>query len=260
MKASSDKPVLSIITICRNEVSRIQRTIDSVIHQSDPGFEWIVVDGASTDGTVDILRRHQPPISRLISEPDQGPYDAMNKGTRAAHGEFTLFLNAGDRLENKDVVRVFREKAFSADMVVGDIRVIFPDGREQYRWSEERPLDRDFLYWRSFPHQATFIKRALFEKIGPYDLSFKIAADREFFVRAIVRHGATCATWNHCVSLFTNDGISASLKNRKQLFHEVRRIRRRHYPIRYRWRRDFNEAWGAMIHYFRKRIRGAQST
>ena len=247
-------PLLTIVTVCRNEASRIQRTMDAILGQSDQAFEWIVVDGASTDGTLDLLRRGQPTLSRLISEPDQGLYDAMNKGIRAAHGEYILFLNAGDRLENPDVVRLFREKSFNADIVVGDMLVLFPDGREQLRKSTENPLDRDLLYWRSFPHPATFIKRSLFEKWGLYDLSFQITADREFFVRAVVRHGAACVPWNHCVSIFTNDGISASLENRKRLYRERQRIHRMHYPARYRWRRDFNEAWGGIIHRIRQRI------
>ena len=250
---------LSIITICRNEVSRIRRTIDSVIQQSDPEFEWIVVDGASTDGTLDLLQLHQPPISRLISEPDQGLYDAMNKGIHIASGEFILFLNAGDRLQNQEVVRAFRSKAFTADVVVGDIHVVFEDSREQYRKSSENYLDRDLLYWRSFPHQVTFIKRALFEKFGTYDLSFKIASDWEFFARVIANHEVSVAAWNYCVAVFTNDGISARLENRKQLRHERQRIRKMHYPARYRWRRDFNEAWGRMIHHIRQKIRKHQS-
>ncbi len=248
-------PLLSIITVCRNEASRIQRTIDSVLQQSDSAFEWIVVDGASTDGTLDILRRCKAPLSHLISEPDQGLYDAMNKGIQAAQGEYTLFLNAGDWLENKDVVRLFREQAFCADIVVGDILIRFSNGREQLRRSTDHPLNGDLLYWRCFPHAATFIKRMLFADWGSYDLSFQISADREFFTRAVIRHKATCIPWNHCVSVFTNDGISASMQNRRQLERERKRIRRMHYPAWYRWRRELNEGWVRMLHRIYQRIK-----
>ena len=254
MKINPTKSTLSIITVCRNEAGRIQRTIDSLVLQSDCEYEWIIVDGASTDGTLDLLRRHQPSISQIISEPDNGLYDAMNKGIRAATGEFILFMNAGDTFENRDVVSSFREEAFDADLVVGDVRVLFPDGREQYRESSEKNLDSVLLYWRSLPHQATFIRRTLFEKYGLYDISFKIAADWEFFARVIMRHHVPITAWSHCMAVYTNDGISARLENRKQLRQERYRIRHMHYPAIYRWRRDFNEAWGALLHRIRQQV------
>lgn len=248
------KKSLSFITVCRNEISRIQRTIDSVIQQSDSNFEWVLVDGASTDGTLDLLQHYQPHISYLVSEPDRGLYDAMNKGIGMATGEYILFLNAGDFLQNREVVKAFHERAGTADIVVGDIHIVYPDGREKCRKSSEKNLDRELLYWRSFDHQVTFIKRELFEKFGTYDLSFKILADWEFFARVVVNHKASVEAWDHCVSVYTFDGISARLENRQQLYLERQRIRKMHYPARYRWRRDFNEAWGAMIHKIRQQI------
>lgn len=248
------KPLLSIITVCRNEVSRIQRTIDSVMQQSDSEFEWIVVDGASTDGTLELLQGYQPHISYLISEPDHGLYDAMNKGIGMATGEYILFLNAGDFLQNREVVTAFHKGAGTADIVVGDMHIVYPDGREKYRKSSEKSLDRELLYWRSFDHQVTFIKRELFEKFGTYDVSFRILADWEFFARVVVCHKASVAAWDQCVTVYTYDGISARLENRQQLYRERQRIRRMYYPARYRWRRNFNETWGAMIHRIRQQI------
>lgn len=248
------KPTLSIITVCRNEVSRIQRTIDSVMQQSDSDFEWIIVDGASTDGTLQLLQSYQPRISLLISEPDRGLYDAMNKGIRMASGEFVLFLNAGDYLQNREVVSAFYKRTGTSDIVIGGILIVYPDDREQYRKSTGKNLDRELLYWRSFDHQVTFIKRVLFEKFGSYDLSFKILADWEFFARVVVRQGVSVEAWDHYVAVYSFDGISARLENRQQLYRERQRIRRMHYPARYRWRRNFNEAWGAMIHRIRQQI------
>jgi len=248
------KPPLTIITVCYNEAHRIGRTVDSLTAQTSRSFEWIVVDGASTDGTLDLLQRYQPHISCLISEPDHGLYDAMNKGIEMATGEYILFLNAGDFLQNREVVTAFHKRAGTADIVVGNMHIVYPDGREKDRKSSEKSLDRELLYWRSFDHQVTFIKRALFEKFGTYDLSFRIMADWEFFARVVVRHGASVEPWDHCVSVYTFDGISARLENRQQLYRERQRIRKMHYPARYRWRRDFNEAWGALIHNIRQQI------
>lgn len=254
MSINTETPRLSIITVCRNEVSRIQATMDSIIGQSCLSFEWIVVDGASTDGTLDILQRHKNHITRLISEPDQGLYEAMNKGIAAAKGDFLLFMNAGDCLENTEVVRSFLGNAFTNDLIVGDIRIILKDGRELYRHSTDKKLDADLLYWRTLPHQATFIKRNLFEKFGDYDLSFKLASDWEFFARVIARHGVRPSAWSHCIAVYPHDGISARLENRPQITLERNRIRKTHYSCRYRWRRAFNESWGSLIHWFRLRL------
>ena len=244
---------LTIITICRNEISRIQRTLDSIQSQSCQDFEWIAVDGGSTDGTLALLEKQSPLLSRILSGPDRGIYDAMNKGILAASGDYILFINAGDWLENRNVVSNFINQAFKTDLVVGDIRVIYPDGHEQYRGSQDRPIDPALLYWRSLPHQATFIKRTLFTQFGPYDLSFTIAGDWEFFARVLITHGATRMAWPYCVSVYTNDGISAVPENRQRLHAERQRIRHRYYPAHYRWRREFNEAWGRTVHRLRTR-------
>jgi glycosyltransferase involved in cell wall biosynthesis len=256
---TSDTVPLSIITVCRNEVSRIQRTVDSVRGQSDAGFEWIVVDGASTDGTVDLLRRHVPPISRLISEPDRGLYDAMNKGILAARGTYVLFLNAGDQLDGAEVVRAFIAQAFSGDLIIGNLRVLMPDGTEHHRKSGDAALDRDRLYWRSYPHPATFIRRSLFARFGLYDATFRISADWEFFARLVARHGITGFAWDHDVAIFTNDGISARPENRTLMLKEKRRIHKLHYPAPYRWRRELNEHWGDLIHTLRQRLGTSRS-
>ena len=247
-------PLLSIITVCRNEFSRIHGTLDSVINQSDTAFEWIVVDGASTDGTLNLLQSHQQHISRLISEPDEGLYEAMNKGIQAASGQYVIFLNAGDRLENRDVVTKFRKEAFTADLVIGNLRVQYSDGQEQYRKSIDCPLNADRLYWRSYPHPATFIRRDLFARFGLYDLTMPIAADWEFFVRVVVRHGVTCVAWDHGLAIFPNDGISASSANKEKILQQRQRIRQMYYPTLYRWRRGINEAWGRLLNHTRQNL------
>ena len=252
MKTIPGKPLLSIVTVCRNKANRIQATIDSVAAQTDQGFEWIVVDGASTDGTRELLQSQQEKFSRILSEPDSGLYAAMNKGIGLASGEYLLFLNAGDTLENNSVVQAFKQAHFTADLVVGDIRVVYPGRGEQYRSSHAHALDSNLLYWRTFPHPSTFIARRLFTRFGPYDLSFQILADWEFFVRVVTLHGASAHQWSHCVAVFTNDGISASPANRARLHREQALLRRKHYPLGYRLRREFNDTWGILLHRLRE--------
>lgn len=255
----SERVLLTIVTICLNEASRIRRTLDSVVAQTDPGFEWIVIDGGSTDGTLDILRGYRSLITTLVSEPDAGIFDAMNRGLALSKGDYLLFLNAGDCFHNPDVVRRFRDTAPRTDTVVGGVLVVHPDGRQQYRGSGDYPPTPDFLYWRSFPHPSTFIRKRLFDRHGPYDIAFPLAADWEFFVRTTVRHGCSVASWDYPVSVFTNDGVSAAPANRPALHAERRRIRRRHYPLPYRLRREVNEQWGALAHMGRRALRGAAS-
>lgn len=247
-------PKLSIITVCRNESARIGQTIESIVGQSCPAFEWIVVDGDSSDNTLEQVRCHGARLTRLISEPDRGLYDAMNKGIATARGEYLLFMNAGDRLADSDVVGAFLDNNFTADLVVGDIRIILKSGRELYRKSTDKKLDPDLLYWRTLPHQATFIKRSMIKKIGVYDLSFEIASDWEFFARAIVRHNVLPLAWPHCVAIYPHDGISARMVNRAQINRERNRIRAMFFPTPYRWRRECNESWGRMVHWFRQRV------
>jgi glycosyltransferase involved in cell wall biosynthesis len=251
MNSNSEKPMLSIITVCRNEVSRIQTTINSIIHQSNRNFEWIVVDGASSDGTLDLLHARKPPHTKLITEPDKGIYDAMNKGVRLAHGTYLLFLNAGDWLADDHVLEDFHRQSPREDLVIGDILIKYPDGREQYRPSAACGTNQDYLYWRSLPHQSTFIRRSLFDLCGDFDTSFRIGADWEFFARTILHHNASIMKWSRCVTVFPNDGFSADPANVNIRNRDRRRIRQTHFPLSYRVRRYFNENWGRLVTWLR---------
>jgi len=254
MIASPNKMLLSVITVCRNEATRIQRTLDSVIRQSDQEFEWIIVDGASSDGTLACLEPHRNRITRLISEPDKGIYDAMNKGLRLAQGTYVLFLNAGDWLADDRVLEDFTGLCPREELVIGDILIRYPDDREQYRSSALCGADRDYLYWRSPPHQATFTRRTLFDLWGGFDTRFPVAADWEFFARTILNHNATVLKWPRCVSVFTNDGFSASPANTQLRNQDRQRIRQRYFPLHYRLRRGLNENWGMLVDRFRKHM------
>jgi glycosyltransferase involved in cell wall biosynthesis len=214
-------PKVSIITICRNE-KLIEETCRSVAAQVFDDFEWLVIDGASTDGTLEILERYRARMSHFISEPDTGRFEAMNKGVLAARGEYLLFLNGGDALADPLVLaRLFRfetdnpllaplRPALKADIVFGEMVSretgflpwpVLPLGR--------RKLGRVYFKMHSLPHQATFIRKSLFEKIGLYDTGYKIAGDYEWFMRAILRWRAAYEYVPLVVSIFNFDGVSA---------------------------------------------------
>lgn len=250
-------PTLSIITVCRNERERITRTAESVVAQTFTDFEWIVIDGGSTDGTLDKFVPYANRITHLISEPDNGIFDAMNKGIRFATGNYLLFLCGGDWLIDENALSDIFATRPECDIVTGGIYILYPDGRTQLRPGNDLPVDRNRLYWRTLPHCSSFIRRSLFEQCGDYDLSFPIAADWEFFMKVILRHGASVRQIARPVAIFTNDGNSAVPQNRKRHHRERIRLRRRYFSLPYRLRREANEAWGRMTTTVRHLIKPA---
>jgi glycosyltransferase involved in cell wall biosynthesis len=214
-------PRVSIITICRNE-KYIEETCRSVAAQVFDDFEWLVVDGASTDGTLEVLEGYRRHMSFFVSEPDGGIYEAMNKGIKAAKGEYLLFLNGGDALADPLVLaRLFRyetdnrilaplKPALKADIIFGEV-VARETGLLAWPYTllGPRRLGLVFFKMNSLPHQATFIRKSLFERVGFYDPAYKINADYEWFMRAILRRRAAYEYVPLVVSIFNFEGAAA---------------------------------------------------
>lgn len=179
---------ISIVTVCYNSAKTIRDTIESVLSQTYADVEYIIVDGASTDGTIEIVDSYRNQVSKFISEPDHGIYDAMNKGIAAATGDVVGLLNSDDVYEHKDVltdvVSSFSERS-SADIIFGDVVFASPDNMNRvvryYRSSHFRPWKLRFGWMP--PHPATFVRREVYEKYGLYSLNYRIASDYEIFVR-----------------------------------------------------------------------------
>lgn len=179
---------ISIVTVCYNSAKTIRDTIESVLSQTYADVEYIIVDGASTDGTIEIVDSYRNQVSKFISEPDHGIYDAMNKGIAAATGDVVGLLNSDDVYEHKDVltdvVSGFSERS-SADIIFGDVVFASPDNMNRvvryYRSSHFRPWKLRFGWMP--PHPATFVRREVYEKYGLYSLNYRIASDYEIFVR-----------------------------------------------------------------------------
>jgi glycosyltransferase involved in cell wall biosynthesis len=189
---SSAAPLLSIITVNLNDRAGLVRTLESVARQSFRDRELIVVDGGSTDGSVEVVRERATAgvVTDWVSEQDGGVYDAQNKGTRRARGTFCLYLNAGDALASDDALeRFFAAGPPVEDLLYGDVVFEEEDGRQR---AEATPvLTWELLMRTNLPHQATVIRRSLFERVGPYDTGYRIAADYAFFLKAFVVDGAT---------------------------------------------------------------------
>lgn len=176
--------MISVITVCFNAEAYIEQTVRSVLSQVDDEFEFILVDGASKDGTVAlvqrIVRELKFPEERFIciSERDKGVYDAMNKGVVIAHGDFVLFMNGGDSFYNHDVIGTFEKiiRQRKADAYYGNTMMEFYEGKgiryENEEWHQDEIMP--------FIHQSIIVKRKLLLE-HPFDLSYRILADREFF-------------------------------------------------------------------------------
>lgn len=188
----SERPLISVITVCYNSRPTIERAIQSVLDQQWPEIEHIVIDGGSTDGTVEILERFRPHLAALVSEPDKGIYDAMNKGLARARGEVVCFLNADDRYADpevlSDVVRqmqMHRLDALVAD--VGFFRAEDP-GRMIRRYRSDRFSPKK-LAWGWMPaHPGFFLRREVAQRVGLFKIDYRIAGDYEFVVRAFHGH------------------------------------------------------------------------
>jgi len=177
----------SIVTVCYNSVQTIKQTIKSVLVQTCSNIEYIIIDGGSTDGTLDILEKYKKNISVVVSEPDSGIYDAMNKGIKLATGDVIGILNSDDIYTDKtvlaDIMNVFWQE--SIDACYGDIVYVDRENTEKIvrQWKageyKESKLQRGWIP----PHPAFFVRKELYQKYGCFDSRFKIAADYEIMLR-----------------------------------------------------------------------------
>ena len=184
---------ISIITVVRNGAATLPDCITSVLAQAYPDLEYIVVDGASTDGTADVIRSFGSKIARVISEPDRGPYDAMNKGIAAATGEVVGILNADDLYAHPDVLANVAAtlRVTGADAAYGDL--IYVDRETASRvwrvWHAGEYRPGAFLAGWMPPHPTFFVRRDLYGRYGTFNLNLGSAADYELMLRLIHKHG-----------------------------------------------------------------------
>jgi glycosyltransferase len=188
---------LSIITVSFNSASSIAATLDSIAAQTHPEIEHIVIDGGSTDSTVAIVRERGKHVAHLVSEPDQGIYDAMNKGLRLATGDYVGFLNADDMLAAPDTLAQIAATATAsgADIVYGDLLYVDKDCPSQlvrYWRSGEFSAGRLRFGWMP-PHPTLYVRKPVQAAIGEFDLRLRIAADYDFMLRCLTRADAQVA-------------------------------------------------------------------
>lgn len=194
---------LSIITINFNNKDGLKKTIDSVVNQTWHDFEWIVIDGGSTDGSKELIEQYRQHFAYWCSEPDGGIYQAMNKGIDHAQGEFLQFLNSGDCLHGKDVLEKVDQKNKNVDILAA-VSVSQETGEPMKIFKQD--ILHQLLY-DSLNHQATFIRRSLFDK-HRYNEDNIIVSDWEFFFQSIIIEGCSYEYSDIIVVDFNTHGIS----------------------------------------------------
>lgn len=213
----------SIITINYNNVDGLHKTIDSVITQTYKDYEFIVIDGGSTDGSIDIVKKNAAHISYWVSEPDDGIYNAMNKGIKVAKGDYCLFLNSGDCLYDNSVLQEFNTYNSNKDIIIG--RVYSLQNNSSLFPPPHRDISMYHMYASTVPHQGSFIKTTL-QKKNLYDESLRIVADWKFFVQVIIIQNCTIEYTDFPVARYDTNGIStidseATWKEKERVLYEL---------------------------------------
>lgn len=217
---------LSIITINYNNLQGLRKTYQSVVSQTWQDFEWIVIDGGSTDGSKEFIEEHQAKFSYWVSEPDKGIYNAMNKGIGHAHGEWLQFINSGDGFVNDSVLEQVMRINTNADFVYGNT-ILTKNGKQVSINEYPGQLHFSQLYWESISHNSTFIRRDLFST-KKYNENNRIVSDWEFFIEQAMNN----ARFIHVdlpICFFDMSGISST--NRDMVLKEREDVLKRLVPM-----------------------------
>ncbi len=210
--------LISIITINRNNAAGLENTLQSVAAQTYKEFEYIIIDGASTDGSVEVINKYEPEFAHLkwVSEPDKGIYNAMNKGIRMASGDYIQILNSADCLAAPDVTErmlAALEEKGQPTILYGNMVKCFPDGRKMVdKCFAGQEITMLGMYTGTLNHDPAYIRRDLFEKYGFYDEDLKIVSDWKWYLQALSLSGEKPHYIDVDVTLFDMTGVSETNK------------------------------------------------
>ena len=219
---------LSVITINKDNAVGLSQTVLSVLAQTVQDFEYIIVDGASTDGSLEIIKnfltRYNKTMSvKWLSERDKGIFNAMNKGIHMATGEYLLFLNSGDCFASEDVVSKVNKEEFAADIVIGKCNMQ-KDGKTVWTYEPKEYYSFGTLFFNGIAHQAAFIRKNIFEQYGFYDESYRYNGDIEFWYRTIIDNKVSTQPLDFIVSNYSLGGMSDVQKDKPDFKEEHKRI------------------------------------
>lgn len=248
-------PLVSIITVVRNDAENLLRTIKSITPFKNDRVEYVIIDGASTDITPSIIESHRDLVDVFISEPDGGIYDAMNKGIDHAHGTYLLFLNAGDEL-TADITAVADVAPGNSVIIYGKTTMINPDGSFDYIKGKRLKSARRFLKGMPLCHQAILYRR---EVIGHYDLDFKVMSDRVLTYNLLKKYGLKRSYYvDQIMATYYQGGTSGNygddfLADEAAKFY--RSVGKRHYIVmkyinfqfKHKLKRPILRLWGRLL-------------
>jgi glycosyltransferase involved in cell wall biosynthesis len=224
---------ISIITVCYNSATTIKDTLSSVSDQSYDGIEHIVIDGGSSDGTIDLIKQYGKRVSKFFSGPDRGIYDAMNKGLKLATGDYVACLNSDDFYSGNAVIQrvVAAIQETASDVIFGDLSYVQkedPKQRVRY-WKSQMFEPGSFMRGFAPPHPTFFIKRKLLDELGGFDLSYSLAADFDLMFRALeIKKYTSTYMPLELTRMRTGGATNISLKNIIRQNQEILRCLRAH--------------------------------
>lgn len=222
-------PLLSIITINFNNANGLQQTIESVVNQNFSDFEYIIIDGGSSDHSKAIIEKYQSKITYYVSEKDNGIYNAQNKGILKSKGEYCLFLNSGDYLCNSDVLKKVFNKESIADIIYGNMQIDYGNGKIEFGKMPSK-LTFKQMYLDTLWHPVSFIKRSLFETYGLYNEKYKMVADYDFFFNVIIMKSVSTHYIDMDISVFNMDGVSSLEINKEKEQQERKMVMQSYLP------------------------------
>ncbi len=220
--------MISVITINLNNVSGLKKTMNSVFNQTKLDFEYIVIDGGSTDGSKEFIVECEKDLDFWLSERDNGVYYAMNKGIKHSSGKYILFLNSGDFFADANSLTELSKEIGNADIIYGDL-IINEKGR---LWRKVFPDELTFKFFLrdSLPHPATLINRRLFGVAGMYNENLKVVSDWEFFMKVICVLNCNYKHIDKAIAEFQFDGLSSGV-NEKQILTERHLVLQKNYKL-----------------------------
>ena len=208
---------LSIITINYNNAFGLKKTIESVFNQNICNFEFLLIDGNSTDGSIELIELNSDKIDYWVSENDGGIYNAMNKGISKAKGEYFIFLNSGDVFYDNRVLERIEPHLDNYGIVYGDL--VIKELKTSWLKKYNQQLSFEYFTRDTLPHQGAFIHKKLFEAVGLYDETGIISADWKFFLEATCRYGCKTKYIDQIISIYDYSGISSLVENQKKILN-----------------------------------------
>ncbi len=247
-------PKLSIITINLNNARGLKRTLESVACQTYTDYEHIIIDGGSTDESIETIKQYESQYNGTayglywVSEPDKGIYNAMNKGIKVAKGEYCLFLNSGDWLVDQDSLEKASSHLRGYDIFYMDLRTI----RKDYLYPNKLTLD--FFFNESLGHPSTFIKTKLFSVVGNYSESNIIVSDWEFFLKAIILKQCSYKHVPIILSFFEDGGMCTNPDMKNVQLSEREKVLKELFPLIYNDYVAYNKQKNQLLQYSNSRL------